>query len=222
MVRMKNILLFCLFIVFTFIQNACVQKIASCPGDVFSTNIINELATTDSQCTSEKEEEEKKNLLYALLFVAASSSSSGSSSGDSSDTSILSEEETNFHTLLNEHRTSVGCSTLTLHSGLTTVARNHSGDMATNNYFAHDSQDGTTFSQRITNAGISYTSAAENIAAGNPSASDTLEQWLNSSGHKANIENCKYTHHGIGRAYNSSSTYDYYWTNVFAQDPSGE
>ncbi|MCP5497318.1 MAG: CAP domain-containing protein [Leptospiraceae bacterium] len=196
-------------------QFGCVQKLTKCPGDVFSTNIFNELVTTDDECTSDKEKEKEKNLLYALVLAAAANSSSSSSLCD------LSTEESDFHTLVNEHRVSVGCSSFTLHCGLTTVARTHSQDMANNNYFSHTSQDGTTFSQRITNAGITYSSAGENIAAGNSGAQNTLTQWLNSSGHKANIENCAYTHHGIGRAYSSSSTYGYYWTNVFAQDPSG-
>lgn len=217
-VKMKKSILFYLVFFLLFIQIGCVQKLSKCPGDVFSTNIINELVTTDDECTSEKEETKKKNLLYVLLLAAAGSTSGSSNSVTSCD---LSTEESNFHTLVNQHRTSVGCVAFTIHCGLTKVAKTHSQDMANNNYFSHTSQNGTTFSQRITNAGITYSSAGENIAAGSENAQNTLTQWLNSAGHKANIENCAYTHHGIGRSSNSSSDYNYYWTNVFTKNPSG-
>ena len=225
---MKNYLLISSIVVLSFLQNACVQKIASCPNDVLSTNIFNELISTDSECASDKDKANQRNLLTGLVIASASSAAASSSSSASATTcsnlseSSLTTEEANFLTLINEHRTSVGCSTLTYHAGLGGVARCHSEDMATNNYFSHDSQNGTSFSQRITDAGISYSGAAENIAAGNSAASSTLTQWLNSSGHRANIENCSLTHHGIGRAFTDSSSFGYYWTNVFATNPSGQ
>ncbi|MEM7184901.1 MAG: CAP domain-containing protein [Spirochaetota bacterium] len=221
----SNLVISSIIIVLSFMQNACVQKIASCTGDVLSANMLNELMTTDSECSSDKQQiEDRNNLLSGLVLASASSAAASASATSCSNLSesSLTTEEASFHTLINEHRTSVGCSTLTYHAGLGGVARCHSEDMASNNYFSHDSQDGTSFSQRITNAGVSYSSAAENIAAGSSAASSTLTQWLNSSGHKANIENCNLTHHGIGRAFTDSSSFGYYWTNVFATNPSSD
>lgn len=49
----------------------------------------------------------------------------------------------------------------------------------------------------------------ENIAYGYTSSSSVFQGWLNSSGHRANIENPNYTHVGFGLT-------GKYWTVVFA------
>lgn len=60
----------------------------------------------------------------------------------------------------------------------------------------------------MADAGITYTTAGENIASGYPTASAVLAAWLSSPGHKANIENPNFTHHGTGLV-------GTYWTHVF-------
>ena len=54
--------------------------------------------------------------------------------------------------------------------------------------------------------------AGENIAWGTGSGDRAFDMWINSSGHRANIENCSYTHHGVGLA-------DGRWTHLFLQNP---
>ena len=58
--------------------------------------------------------------------------------------------------------------------------------------------------------GISYKSAAENIAMGQRSAQEVVQGWMNSAGHRANIMNGSYTHIGVGL-----SDSGYYWTQQF-------
>jgi uncharacterized protein YkwD len=53
------------------------------------------------------------------------------------------------------------------------VARAHSQDMWTRNFFAHTNPSGVTFSQRMTNAGYVWNRAGENIAAGSSLAIHT-------------------------------------------------
>ena len=97
------------------------------------------------------------------------------------------------------------------------AARRHSKDMADNNYFEHDSQDGTNFGDRMSREGFSGASPwGENIAAGNGSAESILTQWMNSPGHCQNIMDSRYHVIGIGYAYNSSSSYYHYSTQDFA------
>jgi uncharacterized protein YkwD len=57
-------------------------------------------------------------------------------------------------------------------------------------------------------AGIGFSGAAENIAWGYPTAEAVLTGWLNSPGHKANIENCNLTGHGVGLV-------GTHWTHLF-------
>ena len=58
--------------------------------------------------------------------------------------------------------------------------------------------------------GVTYKSAAENIAMGQRSATEVVKGWMESPGHKANIMNPSYTHIGVGL-----SDSGYYWTQQF-------
>jgi len=90
----------------------------------------------------------------------------------------------------------------------------HSQDMADNNYFNHDSQDGRSPWDRAEAQGIS--ASGENIAAGSSSAQAALDQWKGSFGHCNNMMNPDAKLVGVARAENSDSTYTYYWTQMFA------
>lgn len=118
-------------------------------------------------------------------------------------------------TLTNAERAKVGCGALTVDATLTSAAQAHSADMAAHNYFDHNSQDGRSPFDRITAAGYRFSTAAENIAAGQRTPQDVMTSWMNSPGHKANILNCALHEIGVGYATSSSSTYGAYWTQDF-------
>ncbi len=92
--------------------------------------------------------------------------------------------------------------------GIAAVAQAHSEDMVARGFFDHTNPDGATPFDRLADAGIVYRSAAENIAAGQATGERVLASWLSSSGHRANIENCSLTQHGVG-------LFDRHWTHVF-------
>jgi uncharacterized protein YkwD len=104
---------------------------------------------------------------------------------------------------------------LTMHPALTTSARKHSEDMATRNFFSHNSPEGTSPFDRMKAAGYAGTTMGENIAAGNASAAATMEQWMSSEGHCANIMNKGFTHLGVGYFPNPSTKLRHYWTQNF-------
>jgi uncharacterized protein YkwD len=103
-----------------------------------------------------------------------------------------------FVDMANAHRRSVGCEDLAWNAEVAAVAQAHSVDMVQRDFFAHDNPDGESPFDRLTNAGISYSRAAENIAWGYGTAAAVLDGWLNSSGHRANLENCSLTQAGLG------------------------
>lgn len=127
------------------------------------------------------------------------------------------DEENSFEfqvlNLVNKERTQRGLSPLNYSYELEKVAKAHSLDMASRNYFSHNSPEGKTPFDRIKNAGISYNSAGENIAAGQKSPEEVVNGWMNSPGHRANILNSNYTKMGIGVIYGGS--YGIYWTQLF-------
>ena len=112
--------------------------------------------------------------------------------------------------LTNVERQKAGLAPLQTDSNLMNSARQKSTDMATNNYFSHTSPThGSPFDQMKAN-GVSYKSAAENIAMGQRTAQEVVKGWMDSPGHKENILTPGYTHIGIGYDANG-----HYWTQQF-------
>ncbi len=134
--------------------------------------------------------------------------SGGCNGGDTSiESAVLS--------MVNTQRAQAGVPALSASSALFTAARNHSQDMATNNFFSHTGSNGSSPFDRMVAAGFSFSAAAENIYAGsgsNNSASAAVSGWMNSEGHRTNMLNPAYTHAGVGYWCNSSSTYGGYYT----------
>jgi uncharacterized YkwD family protein/spore coat assembly protein SafA len=121
--------------------------------------------------------------------------------------------ETQVVQLTNQERAKHGLKPLTQDWELSRVARYKSMDMRDKNYFSHDSPTyGSPFTM-MKNFGISYRAAAENIAAGQTTAQEVVNAWMNSPGHRANILNGTYTYIGVG--YAKGGTQRYYWTQMF-------
>jgi uncharacterized protein YkwD len=117
-------------------------------------------------------------------------------------------------TLVNAHRASLSRPPLAWSQPLADVSQAHTEDMVNRGFFSHTNPDGVTFGARLQNSGIAFVSASENIAAGFSTADAVFSAWLLSPGHRSNLENPNFTHHGIG-------TYQDYWTHNFIQSPSG-
>lgn len=98
---------------------------------------------------------------------------------------------------------------------LASAAKNHSQDMATNNFFNHSGSDGLQVWDRARNLGYDYRAIAENIAAGYADVDSVVSGWLGSSGHCKNIMNKNYKEMGAAKVDNASSNYRSYWTGVF-------
>jgi uncharacterized protein YkwD len=114
--------------------------------------------------------------------------------------------------LINQRRAEAGCGPVRSDDRLAQAAAAHSADMAAQAYFSHTSLDGSTPWDRAKRAGYEWPSA-ENIAAGNATAQATMDQFMNSPGHRNNILNCDHQAVGVGRA--TGGPYRYYWTQLF-------
>lgn len=119
-----------------------------------------------------------------------------------------------FMELINDHRQSIGLDPLLHVNGLGEIAEGHSEDMAKGIVaFGH-----TGFSSRCS-AGRAVLGGgnlcAENVATGQKTVKAAFSSWMNSSGHRANIENDRLTHTGFG--YSKSSSGVMYWTQIFLE-----
>ena len=94
-------------------------------------------------------------------------------------------------------RTAAGCDALRVDPRLADAAQGHAEDMAGNDYFSHTGQDGRAFDDRIRDAGHP-SPGGENIAAGQESAEEVVQAWMDSPGHRRNILNCAFTSIGVG------------------------
>lgn len=100
---------------------------------------------------------------------------------------------------------------LTWDERLFSAAAGHAADMAQNDYFSHEGLNGSTFSQRITDAGYEWIAAGENIAAGQADVQQVVQAWLDSPGHCANIMSDAFTEVGVACVAEPGSTYTQYW-----------
>ncbi len=121
--------------------------------------------------------------------------------------------------LINQHRAGIGEGPLATSPTLTASAVWKAEHMAEFDYFSHDDpQTAETpargWDDRLQTCGYPY-GAGENIAEGFPDAQSVVDAWLNSPGHKANIENPSYVATGLGVAEDSSG--EIYWVQDFGQ-----
>ncbi|MEZ4403625.1 MAG: CAP domain-containing protein [Kofleriaceae bacterium] len=99
---------------------------------------------------------------------------------------------------------------LTVAPALRCAARVHSLDMVDRGYFDHTNPEGEAPWDRMVKAGYAWSTAGENIAAGNRTAAATMDQWMNSPGHCANIMNGDFVDIGVGHVEAGAM-----WTQVF-------
>ena len=111
--------------------------------------------------------------------------------------------------LVNAHRESIGKQTLEFNDLATQLAKEHTEFMINAKEISHDyfseRADRLFDEEKATNVG-------ENVAVGQRTAKDVMEAWLNSIGHRENIEG-NFTHIGISAIKNDAGRY--YYTQLF-------
>ncbi|MBF2049408.1 MAG: CAP domain-containing protein [Leptolyngbya sp. IPPAS B-1204] len=121
--------------------------------------------------------------------------------------------------LTNNFRQQNGLAPVTLNSRLSRAAQTHSENMAFQDFVSHTGVDGSSVAQRVTATGYGWSVVAENIAAGYQTATEVVQGWINSNGHRANLLNPDVTEIGIGYYFLASDSgnenWNYYWTQVF-------
>ncbi|OEF96646.1 SafA/ExsA family spore coat assembly protein [Desulfuribacillus alkaliarsenatis] len=115
--------------------------------------------------------------------------------------------------LTNQERQKRGLKPLQVDWQVARVARYKSMDMRDKNYFAHQSPTYGSPFDMLRAFNVSYRGAGENIAAGQRTAQEVVNSWMNSEGHRQNILNPNFTHIGVG--YAEGSSYRFYWTQMF-------
>lgn len=102
--------------------------------------------------------------------------------------------------LVNQQRAAAGCRPLTVDSRLTTAAQLHSEDQAAHQTMSHTGSDGSSLAERIDRAGYQWRTIGENVAYGQTTPAQVMNDWMNSDGHRENILNCDFEDIGVGVA----------------------
>lgn len=100
----------------------------------------------------------------------------------------------------NEQRAADKESQLSIDPLLSHAAQAKADDMVRADYWSHTSPDGKTPWTFIAASGYSYERAGENLAYGFSGAAQTINGWMNSPEHRANILNAQYQNVGFGVA----------------------
>ena len=95
-------------------------------------------------------------------------------------------EKQNFY-VTNALRVREGLPPLSYHKGAESIARTHSADMATHEYFDHTDLSGGTVFDRAQKKQVYFRSIGENIAMGSQNTLFMHELLMNSEGHRKNI-----------------------------------
>lgn len=135
-------------------------------------------------------------------------SSRPSSSGTGSSEQSFAERVVD---LVNQERAKVGLAPLSVSRPAASAALVRSKEIE--GTFSHTRPNGSSFSTALTEQGVNYRSAGENIAWGQKTPEQVMNAWMNSAGHRANILNAKFTAIGVGCYRNAAGVY--YWTQLF-------
>lgn len=112
--------------------------------------------------------------------------------------------------LVNAERARIGVAPLRLADDLQAASDIRAREVVRN--FSHTRPNGSDCFTVMRNKGRT---CGENIAAGHAAARETVEQWMNSSGHRKNILNPNFRELGVGYAYDRNSDYKHYWVQLF-------
>src|SRR5688572_5224569 len=115
--------------------------------------------------------------------------------------------------LISNFRASRGLGRVTADSTLNRIAQTQATAMAARDVLEHDVAGSSSSRMASSNSGR----AAENIAYGHESFSKTLNQWINSSGHRKNLLMPNASRVGVASA-KSAKTGRTYWAMVIAGD----
>ena len=113
---------------------------------------------------------------------------------------------------INRQRAQAGLAPLRLDERVCDYAQVRAQEVAKS--FSHTRPNGENYWDELGRMGIAYYPGGENIAAGNSTVQATMEQWMNSPGHRANILKKGIGGAGIGYVQQEGS-YRHYWVQIF-------
>lgn len=187
-------------------------------GSIFIGGVQAHAATIDNSAnsrkvsTSTKYRPNRHNNNQNKPSTGNNSSSNGGNTSSNTQTDsnttvsdqFMAQVEQAIFNKVNEERTKAGVAPLTYNTTMEKYARIKSQDMGDNNYFSHTDLNGNYITTKMKADGVTYKAWGENIAyiggVTDPTAlaNQFMTNWMNSSGHKANILSTNFSSMGVG------------------------
>jgi len=172
---------------------------------ILNFNLLDQIQETSDKFNEEKEKEELKKIKDKQI----------------SDQKYIDDITRQIHILINDQRTTHDLKSLSWNTKTAQAALNHSTDMASRNYFEHDSPEGHDFSWRYAQVGFSCSVTHGNMIYGGGEnimfleryygvdtiATETVNGWMNSPGHRVNILTSHFQSEGIGVSISGNQIY---------------
>lgn len=159
-------------------------------------------------------------MLFIAILFAMNACSADTAEGSANNTPIeplaanytYNDTEIETMKLINEYRVSIGLNTLERINHISFKCEEHNKYMIENNVVNHS--DFVERAKNITNV-LGAVKVAENVAYNYKTPEAALRAWLESPGHKENIEG-DYTHFGLSVTTDAATGKKYY-TNIFVR-----
>lgn len=159
-------------------------------------------------------------MLFIAIFIAMNSCSADTAEGTESSTTTealitnytYNDSELETMQLINDYRVRIGLNALQKINHISYKCQEHNAYMIANNVVNHN--DFTARSENIMGV-LGATNVGENVAYNYKTSEAVLQAWLESPGHKENIEG-NFTHFGISVTTDPATGKKYY-TNIFVR-----
>jgi len=183
--------------------------------------------TTANQTTTQKEttNNQPETTLQTETTTISPETTANTINTSSSDSELLVEAKKyvgDYRAYLNEVleytnqvRAEQGKAPLVLDEKLSEAAMARALENSKKNIISHVRPNGTEWHSILISAALTYGAAAENIAAGQNSATAVVEAWKGSPGHYANMISDSYKKLGVGLVIDPSNSFGYTWVQLF-------
>ncbi|MCE7982303.1 MAG: hypothetical protein DYG89_13995 [Caldilinea sp. CFX5] len=123
--------------------------------------------------------------------------------------------------LVNQQRAAHGLSPLTIADELIRAARRHSNDMAAYELLHHRGSDGSTYAQRIREAGYPALDSNEAVFWGTPRPEEVVAWLIQDEAHRVILLSPGFTEIGVSHTQMDSGRWQHYWTLDFGKRADG-
>jgi len=158
----------------------------------------------------------KNNIVRSIVWIHAKTELSKRSYYGKPSNELRTGLEDLMVVLINHERVIEGLQPLIYDIGANPIARQHSSNMITHQFFSHEDPKGNHSNDRLTAGGVNHYWYGENIAQGQHNSIFAHEALMNSKGHRINILRKEFTHIFVGVCFKDNGA-PYYTVNFYSK-----